>query len=310
MRMLITGGTGFIGHYLAALEIKKGNEVLCTHYDGGSGPQLESVQGARYEKLDITSSSQVHELLRSFTPDVVFHLAGQAYPVPSWKDPEWTFKVNVLGTIYLFEGMRRFCPDASSVVACSGAEYGDRVVSPIMEESVLKPLSPYGVSKATQDMLVYQYYRSYGMKLFSLRLFGTTGPGKTGDAANDFARQIAAAEKSGGVVHVGDLSPVRDISDVRDVVKAFDIAYSKASPGEAYNVGSGKHYAVGELLQMLLSFANPRPEYHVDEKLFRPADEQVIFPSVEKISKLGYAPSYSIRQTLRDILEYWRKQIH
>jgi GDP-4-dehydro-6-deoxy-D-mannose reductase len=306
LKILITGGTGFIGHYLAAHEVGRGHEVLCTRYEGGQLPLLPEVRGAMYQHLDITEKKSVEKLMAQFKPDVVYHLAAQAYPVISWKDPEMTFTVNVLGTIYLFESLRRENSAAQVVVACSGAEYGDRVTSPIREESVLRPLSPYGVSKATQDMLVYQYYRSYGMRLFSLRLFGTTGPGKTGDAVNDFARQIAIAERNGGEVKVGNLSAVRDISDVRDVIKAFTLVREAGQPGEAYNVGSGRQIEMRKVLEILIKLSKAEIVYHVDENLLRPADEQVIYPDTSKINALGYRPEFSIERTLSDVLEFWR----
>lgn len=306
MKALITGGTGFIGYYLAQTLLEDGYDVVATHYESGSLLEGSRQKGVEYRKLDISSEKEVYGIINDLRPDEIYHLAGQAYPVPSWKDPARTFQVNVLGTIYLFEAVRKAGLNSRIVNACSGAEYGDRVTSPIIEESVLRPLSPYGVSKATHDMLVSQYYQSYKMPLFSLRLFGTTGPGKSGDAINDFASQVAAVERKGGKVKVGRLDVVRDVSDVRDVVSAFRLVGQKGMPGEAYNVGSGEHFRIGELLDMLLSLAKTKVEYEVEEARIRPSDEKEIYPDTTKIRSLGYRPGHSIRDTLADILEFWR----
>lgn len=310
MKALITGGTGFIGYYLAKMLMAEGHEVVSTHYDSGSLLEGMRTDGVSYRKLDISSEPDVRQLIRDVQPDEIHHLAGQAYPVPSWENPARTFEVNVLGTIHLFEAARKSNINTRIVNACSGAEYGDRVKSPIVEESVLRPLSPYGVSKAAQDMLVSQYNQSYGMPLFSLRLFGTTGPGKSGDAIDDFASQVAASEISGAPVKVGRLDVIRDISDVRDVVGAFRLVSSKGTPGEAYNVGSGSHHLIGDVLKMLLSLAHRPLTHEVEQARIRPSDEKEIFPDTAKIRGLGYAPKYELRQTLTDILEFWRAKVN
>lgn len=309
MKALITGGTGFIGYYLTKMLLDEGHEVTATHYDSGSLLETERVEGADYRKLDISSQPEVKKIVDELQPDEVYHLAGQAYPVPSWKDPARTFEVNVLGSIHLFEAVRNTGKQTKIINACSGAEYGDRVKSPIIEESVLRPLSPYGVSKAAQDMLVSQYFQSYAMPIYSLRLFGTTGPGKSGDAINDFASQIAAAEITGQEIKVGRLDVIRDVSDVRDVVKAFILVMDKGAPGEAYNVGSGQHFTVADLLSMLLSLAKAKIGYGVEQARIRPSDEKEIFPDTSKIRGIGYSPKYDIKQTMTDILDFWRGQL-
>ncbi len=308
MKVIVTGGTGFIGHYLTRALVSRGDEVIATHFDSGSPLEGERIEGATYLRLDISSREDVTAMVDREKPDQIYHLAGQAYPVPSWNDPAGTFRVNVLGTIYLFEAVRKSGRPTVIANACSGAEYGDRIMSPIPEESVLRPLSPYGVSKAAHDMLVYQYNRSYSLPFFSLRLFGTTGPGKAGDALNDFASQVAMAENNGGTVKVGRLDVIRDISDVRDVVNAFMLVAGKGTPGEPYNIGSGKHYRIGDLLDMLLSMATTEVGYTVESSRIRPADEVETYPEITRIRNLGYVPKYDMKQTMYDLLEFWRSR--
>jgi GDP-4-dehydro-6-deoxy-D-mannose reductase len=309
IRALITGGTGFIGYHLARYLLQGGNEVICTHYGHGVSPlESERIERATYAHLDISDAGAVEKMIKEYRPDAVFHLAGQAYPVASWKDPARTFEINVLGTIYLFESLRKYRDDASVAVACSGAEYGDRAISPIKEETPLMATSPYGVSKAAADMLVYQYFRSYGMSLYSLRLFGTTGPGKAGDAINDFASQIVQLENE-GTVKVGNVDTVRDISDVRDVVRAFELITRRGKKGEAYNVGSGQQYRIGELLEKLIALSGRRLTYVQDASLMRPSDESVSYPDTSKIRAIGYVPAYTMDMTLRDVLTYHQKLV-
>lgn len=308
MKTLVTGGNGFIGTYLIRELLSKGHEVISADLIGGNnGHNVEDVE---YRTLDISSENQVNQIIQEIRPDTVFHLASQPSQPLSWVEPGKTFTTNVLGTIYLLESIRKLRKNIPTVVATSGSSYGDFVSYPTNEESVLKPLSPLAVSKATQDMLVYQYFRSFDLPTYSLRIFSTTGPGKTGDAVNDFASQIVSAEQTGETVKVGNLEPMRDISDVRDVVKAFSIVAENGVPGQSYNVGSGKQYKIKDLLLELIGFANGEVKYTVDRKKIRPSECFIIVADIAKIKSIGYRPKMSMSKTLRDVMNYWREHFY
>lgn len=307
MRVLITGGSGFIGSYLTKELVSKGNEVYSA--DSYEKKNLFKIPEAKYLKINIASEKQVERMVSTVMPDLVFHLAAQPNPVKSWEDPAETFKTNVLGTVHLFESLRRHNRNTKVVVSCSSAAYGDQVTHPTVEDAILKPLSPYGVSKAAQDMLVYQYNRSYGLPYYSIRLFGTTGPGKTGDVVSDFASRIAEIEKFGGILRVGNLNTVRDISDVRDVIKAFLLLPEKGEPGKPYNVGSGRKYRIRDLLSDLLYMSSKKIFYEVDETKIRPTDEYMISPDISRIKAIGYIPEIRMSKTLEDTLNYWREKV-
>lgn len=310
MKTLITGLTGFIGRYLAQALLAEGHDVLGTGLSISERTWLpSSLQHIAVKVLDMRNRAAVEALIEWARPDCIYHLAGQAYVVPSYENPELTFQVNVLGTIYLLEAVRRFCRNTSVAMACSGAEYGWPRTLPIREDHPLEPVSPYGVSKVTQDLLASQYHASYNLKTYRLRLFGTTGPGKVGDAPNDFASQIALAELNGGhgVVSVGDLSPTRDISDVRDVVRAMQIVVHCGEPGEAYNIGRGVPVRIREVLDELLALSTAQVEIRQDPARIRPVDEPTLYPDVAKVRKLGWKPQLPLKQTLADLLDFWRK---
>lgn len=310
MKVLITGMTGFIGRYLAESLIRDGNEVAGTGYRESERRLLPTkLQKAPLQILDMRDRTMVEKTVESVQPDCIYHLAGQAYVIPSYRDPVTTFEVNVLGTIYLLEAVRRSCPRASVAVACSGAEYGIPRKLPILEDHPLEAVSPYGVSKVTQDLLAHQYHASHDLNTFRLRLFGTTGPGKVGDAPNDFASQIARAEANSGrgVVQTGDLSTARDISDVRDTVRAMERVVARGEPGEAYNLGHGAPVRIREVLDQLLALSTSRLEVVSAPERMRPTDEPVLYPDTTKVQKLGWEPQISLKQTLADILDFWRK---
>jgi GDP-4-dehydro-6-deoxy-D-mannose reductase len=309
LKILITGMTGFIGRYLAEALAARGHDVTGTTFPSMKVNPLPVSQTEIHTKsIDIRDRPMVDGLVASVCPDVVYHLAGQAYVLRSYEETELTFDVNVMGTIHLLDAVRRYCPEASVGVACSGAEYGVPRSLPIREDHPLEPLSPYGVSKATQDMVAYQYHANYGIRTHRLRLFGTTGPGKLGDAPNDFASQIASAETNGhGFVNVGNLSTSRDISDVRDTVRAMQTVLESGKPGEAYNIGRGTPVSIKTILDKLLSLSTAKIDVVVQKDRLRPSDEPALFPDISKIQKLGWTPEIPLDQTLADLLEFWRE---
>ena len=308
MKILITGMTGFIGRYLAEFLVAKGHNVTGTIFPEDNRHAMPpSLKDVATNLVDMRDRPMVEGLVESVQPDVVYHLAGQAYVIPSYRDAELTYKVNLLGTLYLLESGRRYCPEASVGVACSGAAYGMPRTLPVREDHPLQPVSPYAVSKAAQDMMCFQYHENFGLRTYRLRLFETTGPGKIGDAPNDFASQLANAESNHeAFVKVGNLSTSRDISDVRDVIRAMQTVVERGEPGEAYNIGSGSPMSIKEVLNSLLALSTAKVTIVNDKDRMRPSDEPVLYADVSKIRKLGWNPQISIDKTLGDVMDYWR----
>ncbi|MCI4337461.1 MAG: GDP-mannose 4,6-dehydratase, partial [Thermoplasmata archaeon] len=206
-RVLVTGGTGFLGRHMTRSLAASGLEVVATHFHEPARQQEPRPANVSYRHLDLRSPETVKPLIDSVQPDCVFHFAGQAYVVPSWEDPPETFAVNFGGTLALLEALRTTAPQCRFVFAGSGTEYGEPEQVPTPEEAPLLPTSPYATSKAAADLLCYQYFRSYAMPTYRLRIFGTTGVGKLGDVCNDFASQVARieADPHHPKVRVGDL---------------------------------------------------------------------------------------------------------
>jgi GDP-4-dehydro-6-deoxy-D-mannose reductase len=225
----------------------------------------------------------------------------------SWKAPADTIETNVIGTIHLFEAIRKAQINSKILVAGSSEEYGMVYPEelPIKETNPLRPLSPYGVSKVAQDKLGYQYCRSYGLEVVITRAFNHTGP-RRGDvfATSNFAKQIAEAEKGvSRVIHVGNLNAQRDFSDVRDIVKAYWVALEKCKPGEAYNICSEKARSIQEVLNLLLSMTAKDVEIRQDPSRLRPADVEVLHGDCSKFKQqTGWEPAIPFEKTLEDLL--------
>lgn len=309
MRLLITGASGFIGRYLTQSAVAAGHEVLGTYYaESELAARGLPRDGVEWSRLDMQDANAVRALVERFRPGGVFHLAAQAYAQKAWRDPADTFRTNVLGTIYLYEALRTHRPDHGVLLTASGAAYGVPPRLPIEEDMPLNPTNPYGVSKASQEMLSLQYALNFDLRILRARLFGTTGPGKTGDAMNDFAKQVAAAEKAQrpAALKAGNLDTLRDISDIRDVVRALWLIFEKADPKAPVNVAAGVSYSIRMIADRLVGLSRVPLTVTQDPALLRPTDEPDNRANVSRLRALGYRSEYPLERTISDALDFWR----
>ena len=307
-RVLITGGTGFLGSYLAALLDQRGDDVVRTCLVDPDPFLRDRAAHGRIEHLDVTDRAEVDRVMEAVRPELVFHFAGQPYVQPSWEDPVGTFRINIDGTVHLLEWIRRNGPKTRFAFAGSGAAYGIAERQPIEEDTPLRPSSPYAASKAAADVICFQYCSSYGIPTYRFRIFGTTGPGKRGDAPNDFATQVARLERGAAprVLRVGNIDTRRDVTDVRDTVRAMLTVVEKGTAGEAYNIGSGEARSIKGLLDELCRLARAPIEVQQAPERVRRVDEPVIQADTRRLRALGWAPEIPWSQTGSDILDHWR----
>jgi GDP-4-dehydro-6-deoxy-D-mannose reductase len=306
---LVTGARGFIGsHLVKMLHAQRWQVVGCyLEHLSNSFPKLP---GTELVQCDLRNGERVAHLLAEFKPSTVFHLAAQSFPTVSWQDPLFTMECNVSGSVNLLEAVRRMRRLPVLVAACSSAEYGnvDAKSIPVTEDHPLLPLHPYGISKVCLDLLARQYFESFGIPTVRLRLFNTTGPGKTNDAPSDFVRQLVRIRKGlqESVVRVGNLAPRRAFLDVQDTARAFLLAAERGKAGEVYNVCGLRTYQMEQILRMAIRLAKVKPKIQQTSNLLRPADEKVIFGSTAKFRKdTGWKPVIPIEDTLKNMLDFW-----
>ncbi|MDP7421859.1 MAG: GDP-mannose 4,6-dehydratase [bacterium] len=315
MKALITGITGFVGSHLAEyLLTQPDTEVYGIRRWRSPMDNIKHL-GSKIKifECDIRDLSSMRAAIEKIEPDWIFHLAAQSFVPTSWHAPAESLTTNIIGNLNVFEALRELGLNPRIQIACSSEEYGmvyeDEL--PIKETNPLRPLSPYGVSKVGQDLLSYQYHMSYKLDVVRTRAFNHTGP-RRGDVfvCSDFAKQIVDIEKGlkPPVICVGNMDAIRDFTDVRDIVQAYILALQKGKGGEVYNISTGKGYRISEILDMLLEMSTVLIEIKTDPLRLRPSDVPVLIGDSTKFRLVtGWEPQFSIDQTLKDILEYWRK---
>lgn len=316
MKALITGITGFAGSYLAELLLKEGFEVYGTDRWRSRTENIEHLKNQiKLFECDIKDASSVKKVMEISMPDHVYHLAAQSFVLTSWNSPNETLTTNITGELNIFEAVRALQINPMIQIAGSSEEYGCVSLSevPIKETNPLRPLSPYAVSKVAQDLLGYQYFMSYGLKIIRTRAFNHEGP-RRGEVfvTSNFAKQIAMIEKGKQepILMVGNLEAQRDFSDVRDIVYAYFLSLKKGVPGEVYNICSGKSIKIKEMLDMLLSFTSAKIKLEQDPLRMRPSDVEILRGNCDKFKKqTGWAPKIPLEKTLKDLLDYWREKI-
>lgn len=314
MRLLITGITGFVGSHMAEFALAHGAEVSGSMRWRSKTENIDHLRARiTLVECDLRDLSSVRNLLEITEPTHVVHLAAQSFVAASWKAPAETLTTNIISQVNLLEAMRGLRISPRFLAVGSSEEYGlvhpDEL--PIKETNPLRPLSPYAVSKVTQDMMGYQYFKSYGLPIVRTRAFNHEGP-RRGDVfvTSNFARQIVEIEAGirEPVIFVGDLKPKRDYSDVRDIVRGYWALLERGEPGEVYNLCSGKSWPIQHVLDFLLGQSRVKGiAVKIDPARLRPSDVMELEGDPGKIQRaLGWKVEIPFEQTLTELLDYWR----
>ncbi len=297
MRAFVTGAKGFVGTWLMTHLQAEGDEVV--------GVDAE---------IDVSDAGAVRRALLDAAPDAVYHLAARSHVGSSWADPEEVVRVNVLGTLHVLEGARA-CPTAPRLLLVSSAEvYGfvDEAVLPADETTPLTPVTPYAASKVAAEYLGIQAHLAHGLAVIRVRPFNHIGPGQgAGFVVPSLAQRIVEARRAGvAQVGVGNLAAKRDFTDVRDVVRAYRLLVERGTPGEVYNVCSGRALSMSDLAVRMLSLAGADFELVPDPELFRPVDVPVLCGDPAKLrGATGWVPRVELDRTLADVLAEWADRV-
>jgi GDP-4-dehydro-6-deoxy-D-mannose reductase len=311
LKVFINGATGFVGSHLIDLLSFPEYEIYGTSFP--DNPEKDDrYRGKNISYLDIRSEDKVLDAIKTTQPDWIFHLAAISNVRYSWDKKRETLETN------LFEGLRKFASQAKILFISSSDVYGilsstEKALKEDDSFHVVSPVSPYAFTKVSGEILSKFYAEIENLDIVIARSFSHTGPGQRPDfVCSDWASQIAKIEKGLGkpVIEVGNLSVKRDFTDVRDVVRAYVLLMEKGRRGEVYNVCSGKAVALREILDLLLSFSSQKIEVHVDSSKLRKADIPLLLGDSQKVKKeTSWEPEIPLKQSLHDLLEYWRKRV-
>ncbi len=300
-KALITGSEGFVGKYLRAELEQNGYDVT----------GLDLVPGPHTVCIDLLNSEQVNAFIRVEKPDSIFHLAGQANVGKSWQIPQKTMEINVNAAVNLMEAVRTYSPETAILLVGSSDQYGNLKEAgvSVSEETPMKPMNPYAISKVAQEQMGKAYAKAYHLKICMTRSFNHGGAGqKPGFMIPDFASGIVKVERGEQeALSVGNLASRRDFTHVKDVVRAYRLIAEKGTPGEVYNVGSGTTYSAQEVLDKLIAMASCPIPVRQDPARMRPSDTPVICCDRSKLTRdTGWEPTFSIEVIIKDTLKYYR----
>lgn len=312
MRIFITGATGFAGSHLVDNLLAEGHQLFAlVRSVRPSLPQHPNFQPLVGDLLDVAA---LKTAVFAAQPDIIYHLAGQAYPARSWDEPAQTIAANTIGTVNLLETAVAY--GRPRVIIVTSAEIYGYVTPkelPLTEATHPDPRHPYGISKMAAGQLVRLYWLRYQLPVLEARPFNHIGPRQSlGFVVPDFASQLAAIKlgQQEPRIWVGNLDAQRDFTDVRDVVAAYQLLATKGQPGESYLICSGQPVAIHYLLNTLSELAANTVEIMYDPKRMRPADIPCLYGSYAKIQRhTGWKPAVHLRQSLADVLAEWVERL-
>lgn len=310
MKMVITGGAGFIGSHLCDKYTREEHTVICLdNFISGNLANIRHLLDCRNFKLvkgDVRDYSLLEKVMHDV--DVVFHLAAQIHVERSYIEPKLTYDINVMGTQNVLEVARMY--DAKKIIHASTSEvYGSALYAPIDEQHPLNAPHPYGASKIAADRMCYAYIKTYGLNVSILRLFNVFGPRQRdigyGGVISIFTRRIL--NNTSPIIY-GDGKQTRDYTYVEDAVRAYDAALKYDKPlTEPVNFGSGKEISIIDIADMIIELCGKKGSItpvHVES---RPSEvKRLIADATKARSLLEWQPSYDFSKGLRAFVDWYK----
>lgn len=310
MKMLITGGAGFIGSHLCDKYTKEGHTVLCLdNFLSGDLRNIRHLLNNRNFKLikgDVRDLSLLEKIIHDV--DIVFHLAAQIHVERSYIEPKLTYDVNVMGTQNVLEVSRIY--DAKRVIYASTSEvYGSAQYCPIDEAHPLNAPHPYGASKIAADRMCYAYIKTYGLNVSIVRNFNVFGPRQRdigyGGVISIFARRIM--NNTPPIIY-GDGKQTRDYTFIEDIVRGYDLVLNHSEPIlEPVNFGTGIEVTIIDLANKVIELFGKKNELqpmHVEPRIGEV--KQLIANASMAKDMLGWEPKYSLDEGLEAFVNWYR----
>ena len=302
MKILVTGGNGFIGHTLVRHLLNEGNDVKVI--------DIKPIKFS-HPKLEFVKKSVLEDIRWEMRDcDMVYHLAAELGVVNSDIKPLNTLAVNIDGTVNVFRCA--LGTNVKKIVYTSSSEvYGEPREIPMKEDSPKSPVSIYGVSKLTAEMYAYGYVKEYGMDINPIRLFNVYGPGQGFEWVVPIFIQKVLSNESPLVF--GDGSQVRCFTYIADVVNGMETVRKKGKKGEAYNIANTDQITMKELAELIIkvSAKDLKPKIVGFGKETRTKEREIMkrIPSIEKLKALGWIPKVDIQEGIKMTYKWYRENL-
>ena len=315
LKVLVTGGAGFIGSHLCERLLSDGNRVICLdNFDNFYDPniKIKNVEGItekfsdRFKLVtgDIRNHEHLKEIFQKNKIDFVVHLAARAGVRPSITDPLLYQDVNIRGTIVLLEackanGIKNF------IFVSSSSVYGENQRVPFTEKDLdIQPISPYGATKRAGELLCYSYHHLYGMNIACLRIFTAYGPRQRPEMAiHKFARFIDQGKK---IPVFGDGSSRRDYTYIDDLIEGILGVIRHHKGFEVYNLGESQTTSLIELIRLIEEAFGKKANIEMLE--LQPGDVSITYADITKAKQmLEYQPKVKMEEGIRRFVEWYKE---
>jgi UDP-glucose 4-epimerase len=303
MKILVTGGAGFIGSHVADLFIKEGHAVVIV--DNLSSGKIENVNpAATFYKVDILGP-EIGEIIQREQPELISHFAAQISVSYSVKNPIFDMEVNIRGTLNLLENCVRYGVKKFIFASTGGALYGELEYIPADEGHPVRPLSPYAIAKFSAEKYLFYYHRVYGLNYISLRYSNVYGPrqdphGEAGVVAI-FTQRMLRGEQP---IINGDGEQTRDYIFVSDVARANILAMNSPRNGE-YNIATGKETSVNEIFRVLKELTQSQVS-EVHGKPMKGEPLRSVLSWEKAARELGFKPAVSLKDGMKETVAFFR----
>lgn len=320
-RAIVTGITGMLGSHIAEALLERGYDVWGFVRPRSNMRNIASFSSRiSLETVELMDAWRTLRVVKKIQPDYIFHFAAQAFNSLSYDEPDSTLTTNIVTTLNILEALRELQLQHKTrvLIAGSSTAYGastEEWDGPIPETAPLKPVSPYGVSKVSSEMLALQYGRTHNIQVIVPRFFIHLAPrGVEALALHQFAKQIAQIERGmqQPILHHGDLSTSRDITDIVDSAPVVVCLAEVAPSGTVVNIGSNMSYTMEELVRkvVVMSTVGDKIRLELDKSRLRAYDEKIVMADISLLRKLtGWRPSPDMSRLIASLLDYWRREV-
>jgi GDP-4-dehydro-6-deoxy-D-mannose reductase len=307
LRILITGGTGFVGSHLIRL-LKTRNSQISVIASGNGGVREPDVN---YRQVDIRDAERVRSAVREVNPEQIYHLAGVTAVNVSWANPRLTYEVNVFGAQNLFDAAMGLSAPPKILNISTSQVYAP-ASGALNEQSPLRPDNPYAASKAMAELLVAQYRNCPVGGIITARPFNHTGDGQLPNfVLPSIAKQFAEIESRlrPPKLSLGNVAVGRDFTDVRDVVRGYCLLLENGKMSEVYNVCSGTAVRLSDIIKMFQAISGIDITIEIDQNKVRLGEVADIYGDPQKLqTETGWQREIPLTKTLNDLMNYWRVQ--